>query len=113
MVLALISSETFRKSGRSLTLRQPINLIIIENVREVQVSSSRVHEVARAYPQSIAISPNRDHRQSRVRQSCSCCDWQDSAVQSVEAVSIDEVRRFSRASDSREHSDPVWFQLHL
>src|SRR6266700_7620807 len=105
--------NALRQCRRSLTLCQPIDPVIIENIGEIQISPSRVNEMAGADAQPISIATYSHDSQSRVSEASASSNWKHSTVECVKAVRVVKVRSLALASDSREDRHPVRFQLHF
>src|SRR5919112_1276724 len=93
--------------GRSLPLCQSIDSVIEYDVDHIYVSAACAHEMTRTNSKAITVSPNRNNLKLRICKFGSLCEWQHPAMQCVDAVCLDKMRRFTRASNARKYCGPV------
>jgi hypothetical protein len=67
--------------------------------------------MTRANSKAITVSPNSNNLKLRICKFGSLCEWQHSAMQCVDAVCLDKMRRFTRASNAGKYRGPVWWNL--
>ena len=85
----------------------------MNDVREVQVAPARADEVPRADSVPVAVAAERENGEPGVREASAGGDRQHAAVQRVEAVPVDVVRRLPAAADAAEDRELVGVDLHL
>src|SRR6267378_6041915 len=85
----------------------------MDDVREVGVAPARADEVARADPVAVAVTAEREDSEVGVREATAGRDREHAAVQRVEAVPIDVMRRLPAAPDAAVHRELVGLDLHL
>src|ERR687898_1109620 len=98
---------------RSLSLCQPIYSVIEYDVDHIDISSPCAHQVTSTNSKAIAVSPHRDNLKFRICKFGSLCEWQHPAVQRMDAICLDKVRRLTRTSDAGKNRSPVWRNLQI
>jgi hypothetical protein len=69
--------------------------------------------VACTNSKSIAVSAHSDNLKFGIRKFGSLCEWQHPAVQRMDAICLDKVRRLTGASDTGKYCGPVWWNLQI
>ena len=93
-----------RRGRRGLLLRQPVDLVVVQEDGQVHVVPDRVDPVRRADAAAVAVAGVDEHRQVRPRHLDALGDRERAAVDAVEAVGLHVVREAARAADSgHEH----------
>src|SRR5215213_1878756 len=81
--------------------------------RIINISAPYTHEVTSTNSKAITVSPHRDNLKFRIRKFGSLCEWQHPAVQRMDAICLDKVRRLTGASDAGKYRGPVWWNLQV
>ena len=108
-----LGALALRERGRSLALREPVDVVVVHEVGEVEVAAAGVHEVAGADAVPVTVAAEREHREARVRKTPAGGDREHATVQRVEAIRVHVMRRLPRAADAREQRDLVGIELQL
>ena len=96
-----------RQGGCGLSLGEPVDLVVEEDVGHVEVAAAGVDEVTGADAETVTVATNADNSEFRVRQLDAGSERQEAAVQSVHAVGWEVVRRFAGAANAADDGDTV------
>lgn len=92
-------------SGRRLLLRQPIDVIVHDDVSEIDVLAGAVLEMVAADRKPVAIAAENEDMEVGTGEAYARRQWQSAPVNEMQTVRIDEVGKAGRTADSRDGDD--------
>src|SRR6185437_8682455 len=93
--------------GGKITLGEPVDAVIFNDVNQGQVAAQQVHELADTDGRRVAVAGDANAHHVAVRQDSAGGNGRHATVNGVEAVreSQEVGRRFRRATDARKFRD--------
>ena len=99
-----VALQADRRGRRGLLLGEAVDLVVVQDRRQVHVVADRVDPVRRADAAAVAVAGVDEHREVGPRHLHALGDRERAAVDAVEAVRLHVVREARRAADARhEH----------
>ena len=97
-----------------LSRREPVVLVIVEDECHRIITADRMHKVPHALGEAGAIAPKRNNRHIHIGKLGARCKRQDAAMEPVEAVAHELIRRIPMAADieAEKHLPRVEFERH-
>ena len=96
---------------RGLAGGQAVNLVIHDDIRQVEIASHSVDKMVEADAVTVAVTARDHHVQPVVGKLRATRHRHRPAVQTVDAVGVEEPRQVRRAADARDHEDVLSGQL--
>ena len=84
----------FKCSGRSLSLGESVDLVIVDKELHVYIPSHGVDQVVSPFAVAIPVARNSDHDLSAVDQLEPGCDRERPPVEAVEGIAFQVVGKF-------------------
>src|SRR3989344_105629 len=105
------SLETFHACGRVLPFCQPVDCVVLDKICYIQVPPHAVNEMVATYAVAVAVAADDYNFQSFIRQLYSCCNGHRPAMQTFEAVGVDEMGGFTTAIVSHESPNKIGVRI--
>ena len=101
------------RGRRILALGQPVDPVVEQQDRDVDVAAQRVDQVVAADRQRVAVAGDHPHRQVLAGQRQTGRDGRRAAVDRVEPIGLQVVREPARAADAADEHDVLAAQSEL